>query len=644
MSREGAGRRKAIFLLLAAMILLASATLASAKAYRMTLLTVGEAGDQVVGGTAEAYLEIKPGSGRIFLDSFPLTKIDTQISTRYASQIACDYLDYDCSRTDFFYTIRADSSIVGGPSASAPLTIMTIAALTGAELKNETVMTGTINSGGGIGPVGGVLKKAEAAQKAGFARILVPKFSILDEEDEGGNKSASQANSTNPRITGIKVTRTNNSGDTVESNLSVSYNISGGAVSPNKSGQPGNLTIEIVRVSTLEEALPYFIENPPIKEAGDIEIPAGYTNAMREVATSLCGKAADLKSRLRLNATEANLTADFESKVNRSLSEENYYSAASFCFSMGVYLRKINLRQVEKSNPEQLELVRRKALEAVLSMDMNLEDRNITTLPELETYIILKERIIESKNLLIEMRRNISSDQLAYAIERYYSAVFWSSFFSLDGRAVELDQEYLQDACRKKISEAEERFNYADFYLPSLLEPSRKDLEEAYAYSGQRNYKMCLFKASFAKSEANLVLSGLVVRDDKIAELTADKLASAKKLIARENGKGFFPILGYSYYEYSKSLSDNGDEVSSLIFSEYSLELSNIEIYFPKKGFRLPAINSDLLLLAASSALFGVALGSLLTLKALRGSRKPPRDANTSARKKKKGRRQNSNS
>jgi len=36
------------------------------------------------GVSADLFLETKPGSGKIFIESYPLTKIDTQISTRFA--------------------------------------------------------------------------------------------------------------------------------------------------------------------------------------------------------------------------------------------------------------------------------------------------------------------------------------------------------------------------------------------------------------------------------------------------------------------------------------------------------------------------------------------------------------------------------
>src|SRR5512133_756967 len=92
---------------------------ASAKSGSMKLLAVsGEEASQT-GSTADLLLEVKDGTGRVFIDSFPLSKIDTQISARFAKEVACNFLEADCSKYDFFYTIRANSAIIGGPSAGA---------------------------------------------------------------------------------------------------------------------------------------------------------------------------------------------------------------------------------------------------------------------------------------------------------------------------------------------------------------------------------------------------------------------------------------------------------------------------------------------------------------------------------------------
>ena len=70
---------------------------AFAKQGHMKLLAVKETESGYEGGIADLFLEIKPGSGRVFLETFPLTRTDTQMSTRFAKAIACDILEKDLS-------------------------------------------------------------------------------------------------------------------------------------------------------------------------------------------------------------------------------------------------------------------------------------------------------------------------------------------------------------------------------------------------------------------------------------------------------------------------------------------------------------------------------------------------------------------
>lgn len=572
-------------------ILLLCINPASARTKHITLLTIGEVGDDTVGGTADAFLEIKHGTGRIFLDSFPLTKIDTQISTRYANEIACDYLDRECSRYDFFYTIRAGSTIVGGPSASAPLTVLTIAALNNLELRNDTVMTGTINSGGSIGPVGGIVKKAIAAEKSGFKRVLIPMFSINLEEILNTTTNTSEQNISNINISELSV-------------------------------EKANLSIEIRKVSNVEEALGYFTDTPVKQIDREIRVPEEYTSTMLEVANNLCDRSLELYKRVKLvDEDEINKSEEYINNINTGFESQDYYSAASYCFTMGVMLRRANLKKIEEKHPERIEQIYRLTKKAVKQFNQNLEDMNLTTLSELETYIIVKERLLEAEEGLTEIANNITADELAYALERYYSAVYWSNFFSLKGQKVNLDQEYLKDACYKKLSEAEERINYASLYVPLILQNSRNTIKHAHAFALKENYKMCLFKASFAKAESNLLLSGISIGTEQLEELAQEKLKAAKKVIAKEQSRDIFPIMGYSYYQYAGSLIENGDSLSSLIFSEYALELSNIEIYFPKKEYKIPIpsidypqnIDYSIVIFFASAFVLGLTIGILVT-------------------------------
>src|SRR3990167_593472 len=74
--------------------------------YSIKLLAVQEENGKFIGSDADLYLELKPGSGRVFLETTPLTKLDTQLSTRFAKEIACDHFDMDCGGYDFFFTIN----------------------------------------------------------------------------------------------------------------------------------------------------------------------------------------------------------------------------------------------------------------------------------------------------------------------------------------------------------------------------------------------------------------------------------------------------------------------------------------------------------------------------------------------------------
>nr|MCK4929650.1 hypothetical protein [Nanoarchaeota archaeon] len=583
---------KKVLLFILLLILLLYLNLASAKTYHMTLLTIGEADGEIFGGTADAFLEIKHGTSRIFLDSFPLTKIDTQISTRYANELACDYLDMDCSGYDFFYTIRAGSTIVGGPSASGPLTVLTIAALKNLELKKDTVMTGTINSGGSIGPVGGILKKAFAAEKAGFKRVLIPMFSFNIGETTSLNETA-DINATNK----TKINKT-------KKELSI---------------EEANLSIEVVKVSNIEEALAYFTDTPFKQKDEEIKVPEDYTATMKSVAMSLCNRSLELNKRIKLDdEKDINTSKDYLNNIDKGFEEQDYYSAASYCFTLSVLLRKANLRELEKKDSSRIKSLYTVTKKAVDEFNKNLENINLSTLSELETYIIVKERLLEAEESLLNIANNISVDELAYAIERYYSGVYWSNFFRIKGERVKLDKEYLEEACYKKLSEAEERINYASLYVPLSLQNSRNTIRQAYAFAIKEDYKMCLFKASFAKAESNLLLSSISIDKDQVEELAEEKLRAAKKVIVKEQSRDIFPIMGYSYYEYASSLKENGDAVSSLIFAEYALELGNIEIYFPKKGFKLPRINYSLVLFFASAFILGVAIGIIITARVVR--------------------------
>ena len=529
----------------------------------ISLLTVAEAANNSeTGGIADLYLSIKPGSGRIFIDSFPLSKIDTQITTRFATELACDFLEYDCSKYDFFYTIRANSAIVGGPSAGAATAVLAISSLDNAKLDEKTVMTGTINSGNLIGPVAGIDAKSNAAQNLGFKKILIPKWEIENETIDG------------------------------------------------------NLSITVVRVSTLEEALYEFTGKNYTKNYPPIMSSETYQKYMQEIAKELCTKYgsvspngtlmlpnisdlvkkdAPIPGPTAISDETADSSKDFFSLAIDAINNQEYYSAASFCFA-GNY--EIAQEIMKNYTNEQLRTEYASIFNQINILDDSIDNNSVSfnTISQLETYMVVKERLFDARNSLKNaatkdennILTNLSYSEIAYAKERLATAIIWSRFFNLPGEKFTLDENSLKSACSKKLSEAEERINYLEMYFPKDI--NREELAQAYDYLNEENYVLCIFTASKAKASVDVVLSALFIDQDNMDNLLDEKLAASQKVIAREESKNIFPILGYSYYEYAKTLQ-NTDQLSSLLYAEYSLELSNLDMYFPKENGLLPSFN-----------------------------------------------------
>ncbi len=99
---------------------------------------------------------------------------DTQHSIRIAKMVAGNITNHDLDEYDFVYTVKANASIIGGPSAGAALTIATIAAILEIPLDENVMITGSVNSDGSIGPVSEIISKAKAAKNAGAGIFLVP--------------------------------------------------------------------------------------------------------------------------------------------------------------------------------------------------------------------------------------------------------------------------------------------------------------------------------------------------------------------------------------------------------------------------------------------------------------------------------------
>jgi uncharacterized protein len=120
-------------------------------------------------------VQIVPGSRRALVDIDKLLFwTDTQNSIRLSRSVTENITGIDLSYYDIIYSIRANASVIEGPSAGAAMTIATIAALRGEKPDATVMLTGTVNHDGTIGPVGEILPKAVAAREIGARIFLVP--------------------------------------------------------------------------------------------------------------------------------------------------------------------------------------------------------------------------------------------------------------------------------------------------------------------------------------------------------------------------------------------------------------------------------------------------------------------------------------
>jgi len=530
----------------------------------IVLLALKESGDNKSGTVAKLRLDVIPGEERVFLETYPLTKVSTQASLRFAQQVACKELDVDCSKYDFLFSIEALPGIIGGPSAGSAATLLVSGALLGKKIPKDVAITGTINSGGTIGPVGGLKYKIEAAGNNGIKRVLIPK----------GTNEYSENN--------------------VTTNLTALGN---------------SLNLTIVEITTIREVLNSVLNVTKKELIGSLQVTPDYEEIMKGVASDLCKKI-DEYERTNLNISElANLT----SKAKEAFSQKSYYAAASFCFRANVAYSK---KEMELANNSRQNLAKQ-LIEIKNDSDKLLNETNsrkIRTLTDVQTYMAVRERIDETLSsvrdaaMKLNSTASMSSD-IAYARERLFSAQVWSRFFSASDKDAVINEERLKKACASKISEAEERFNYITSVIPEAIQNTREDIDDAYKKMGQKDYIMCIYTASKAKAAGNLLLNLLGVEESRFEEVTDTKLAIVKDELLKTQDKGVFPIIAYSYYEYALSLKDI-DKVSSLLFSEYALELANLDIYFDhskKKTSFTPLIKTK------SAAFFGgLAIGALI--------------------------------
>jgi uncharacterized protein len=525
------------------------------------LLAVEESASGSRGSIADLYLKTTEGNGQVFTATYPLTEMDTQISARLAKEIACRYAKDNCNR-DFMYTIKSNSSIVGGPSGGAALTIITVSELLNQDIDESIAITGTINTGGIIGPVGGIKEKIKAAADLGLKTVLIPKGTRFFEAEEKGN-----------------ITLGNK---TINVTISVPFNTSN-ATDLIEYGN--SLGINVYEVGTIDEAYHYFINKEYVEKISVPNIDTRYKDTMKLLSEMLCNRSRTLKEGLSGKLYQEGI--NYTEKADESIAKQEYYSAASYCF--GANTRFLQLTYENLSYVE----IQQKAYE-LNKRENRMKVPDYASINDLQIFMIVKERLFETNNIIEKINKTLEKaktnysllngarENLALANERLASVDAWAQFY--DGEQnFAFSKSEMKDACIKKLAEAEERYQYVKIYFPDLLRETLSELVQAKRDMVDEQYELCLFKSAKAKADADALLSAMGVTSEYMGQMIDEKLKVVGQIL---NEQKAFPIVAYSYYEYANNLRHD-DVYSSLLYTEYALELADLSPYITQTDYKI---------------------------------------------------------
>ncbi len=190
-----------------------------------------------VGVVGNLTTKIMPGNNNVLINTNPFLDSDIQYSANKAVAVAKLRSKYNFDK-DFIFDFKAgDAKLIGGGSAGAAITIATIAALQNKTIKDDAVITGTINPDGTIGKIGGVIEKAKAVADAGYRYFLIPKGEATVTYYE---KQVTKE----PTVFGFTMLNTYYVPKTIDL----------------KKVAGEEWALNVVEVSTIDEALTYFIE------------------------------------------------------------------------------------------------------------------------------------------------------------------------------------------------------------------------------------------------------------------------------------------------------------------------------------------------------------------------------------------------
>jgi uncharacterized protein len=490
------------------------------------------------------------GSGYVFVDTYPFTQVDMQGSARLAAIVACDVLGLNYQDYDFYYVLKVDTPIVGGPSGGAAMTVATIASLLNLSLRDDVVLTGMINPDGSIGPVGGIPSKLEASAKSGANVFLIPKGQRVVQVVERVEEKQGPFILISERTKNVDVVELGN-----------------------------KLGVEVVEVGDIRDAVEIFTGYKiPEKKYNGTVITTQYQNMMKPLAEMLLNEV-DTRYEEVGSIAVSSLQNDLESQkelINRSRTlygEGYYYASTSLSFNILINLREIEYTSnyMKSSNKNEYLMNLQNEVSSVITQtenEVNQEKENAAIL-NIEGVGASESRLQEANSLFEAARTSKSPEDqiklLSYAYERARSAKWWIRLAQTSG-VENFTESELRGFAGEYLSQAQSIGAYSETLadesgavgLRPYLLSANKEIEDA-----KTEFKNGYYAGAIYDSLYSIVYSSLVIELIGVSDVNG-KLErykeEAKNSIIEARTVGIEPILAASAYEHGSVLAEGDIE------------------------------------------------------------------------------------
>lgn len=530
------------------------------------------------------------GTGRVFVDTLPLTQVDMQGSARQAVKVASGLVkrDKNCSvdpsNYNYYFVVRTSAPIIGGPSAGGVMTVATISLLEKWDISNSTVMTGMINPDGSIGPVGGITHKIDAAASIGATRFLIPEGQSTYIESVQENKGWISIQKTVTRDVkkyamegyGMEVREVSDVTEAIENFTGYGFHFDN--LDEKISTEQYNLSMKPLATSLLNRAEQQ-LKDAKI-ELQDTDIPSGWF--------------IDIKGEIKKGCTSA------EERFNESKKWYNkklFYTSTTKSFQSLIYSTYVmyacDFFKQEESN-EYIERIINETERKYDNVSSKAKKEDIINFISLQCIGGAQSRISTAKSYLEEVKKTYKNNglssysdildllyNLALVNERCNSVEWWInlsySFNNSFNDSKDINIDTLQNLATEYINEAEQASTYSKIIIQesgessnhlkkaeSLLEKAREEKEKEY-------YASALFKSLEALTRANLAIETIGIdNESEIVDNIQRAEKSATAGISESREQGIEPVTAVSYYELAEAYKNESDLETALLYYKLS--------------------------------------------------------------------------